>query len=79
MCVLMAVSVASAVDLVNKDSKTYKVKIHDGPATTNSSISGSTTQSSVCSDCEIEVVGVGSVKASGSTTVIIENGALRKD
>lgn len=79
MCVLMAVSVASAVDLVNKDSQSYDVKIHDGPTTTNSSISGNTTQSSVCSDCKIEVVGAGTVEASGSDTVVIENGSVRKD
>ena len=70
---------AMAVDLVNKDGQTYEVKIHDGPATTHSSISGNTTQSSICSDCKLEVVGVGTVEASGSDTVVIENGSVRKD
>ncbi len=32
----------------------------------------------VCSDCEIEVEGVGSIKASGSETVVIKDGALSK-
>jgi hypothetical protein len=30
----------------------------------------------VCSDCVIEVVGVGAVKAKGSVTVVIKDGKL---
>ncbi len=67
-----------AVDLVNKDSKKYEVKIHDA-GTTHSSIEGNTTKTSVCSDCEIEVVGVGKVKASGSEKVVIKDGKLSKE
>ncbi len=78
LCLIFAASAAYAVDLVNKDSGTYEVKIHD-VGTTHSSISGNTTRTSVCSDCKIEVVGVGEVEASGSETVIIENGQLRKE
>ncbi len=69
---------AFAVDLVNKDSQKYEVKIHD-VGTTNSSIEGNTTKVSVCSDCEIEVVGVGSMKASGSEKIIIKDGKLSKE
>ncbi len=79
ICVALAAPAAIAVDLVNKDGQSYDVKIHDGPTTTHSSISGNTTQSSVCSDCKLEVVGVGTVEASGSDTVVIENGSVRKD
>jgi hypothetical protein len=67
---------ALAVDLVNRDSKSYKVKIHD-VGTTHSSIGSNTIRPSVCSRCKIEVVGVGTVKASGSgTKVIIKGGRL---
>ncbi|MCU0844329.1 MAG: hypothetical protein MUC76_05315 [Spirochaetes bacterium] len=73
--VLLCAASVWAVDLRNEDSRRYEVKIHSG-GTTHTSIEGSTTQMSVCSDCEIEVVGVGSVKASGSETVVIKNGSL---
>jgi len=69
---------AFAVDLVNKDSRKYEVKIHD-VGTTHSSIEGNTTKVSICSDCEIEVVGVGSMKASGSEKIIIKDGQLSKE
>lgn len=73
-----AVSVVGAVDLVNKDSKKYDVKISD-VGTTHSSIEGNTTKSGICSDCEIEVVGVGTMRASGDEKIIIENGSLKKE
>lgn len=69
---------ALAVELRNEDSgKTYKVEIHEGAGMTrHSSINGSTTQASVCSSCEIEVVGVGKAKVQGSQRVIIRGGKL---
>ena len=69
---------ASAVDLKNEDSTTYELKIHDGPTTTSSSIEGNTTKVSICSDCRIEVVGVGTIEASGDDVVVINNGELSK-
>lgn len=76
----IAVFAASAygVDLKNADGSRYEVKISSGAMTTNTSIDGNTTQSNVCSDCEIEVVGVGIIKASGSETVVIRDGKLTK-
>jgi hypothetical protein len=73
--VLSCAASAWAVDLRNEDSRRYEVKIHS-VGTTNTSIESNTTQMSVCSDCEIEVVGVGKVKASGSETVVIKDGSL---
>lgn len=70
---------AFAVDLVNKDSKKYDVKIHSGASTTSSSIESNTTMMSVCSECKIEVVGVGEMEASGSDKVIIKDGKLDKE
>ncbi|TAL31521.1 MAG: hypothetical protein EPN93_17150 [Spirochaetes bacterium] len=68
---------AWAVDLKNEDSQTYTVRIHE-TGTTHTSIGSSTTMASICSSCEIEVEGVGSVRASGGETVVIKDGALSK-
>lgn len=78
LIVMMVSTAALAVDLVNKDSQSYDVKIHS-VGTTHTSISGSTTRISICSDCEIEVVNVGKVQASGDEKVVIENGSLKKE
>jgi len=67
-----------AVDLKNDDGTKYEVKIHSGATTTSTSIEGNTTQLNVCSECEIEVVGVGSIKAQGSEVVFIKEGKLSK-
>ena len=64
------------MDLNNNDSKTYQVKIRSGASTTNSSIGSKSIQKSVCSSCEIEVVGAGSAKVSGNVTVVISGGRL---
>jgi hypothetical protein len=68
---------AFAVDLRNEDSQSYTVRVHD-VGTTHTSIGSSTTMASICSSCEIEVEGVGSLKASGSETVVIKDGQLSK-
>ncbi len=74
---LMTVTVLP-VDLKNEDDRRYKVKIHNGNTTLNSWIDSNTRQLSVCSDCVIEVVGVGTVKVKGSVTVVIKDGKLSK-
>ncbi len=66
------------VDLRNEDSQRYEVKIHDGATTLNTWIDGNTTSPSICSDCEIEAVGVGRIKAKGSEKVFIKDGKLSK-
>ena len=66
------------VDLKNSDGTRYEVKISSGATATNTSIEGNTTQSNICSACEIEVVGVGKITASGSETIIIKDGKLSK-
>jgi hypothetical protein len=73
----LAASAVLAVDLVNEDPRGYDVRIHT-VGRINTSINGNTTQMSVCSDCTIEVVGVGTIQASGSETVVIKNGSLSK-
>ncbi len=74
--ILLTAIGAFAVDLKNEDSSSYEIKIHDGPSTTSTSIDGNTTRVNICSDCKIEVVGVGTVEASGDKVVLIKNGEL---
>ena len=79
MLAVLAVSVsgaAAAVDLKNEDSKTYKVGVHERSFTTWTSVSGGTTLYGVCPECRIEVVGLGTVRASGADVVVIRDGAL---
>jgi hypothetical protein len=79
-CALIAAAcTAAAVDLKNQDSSSYDIKIHDGPTTTSSTIEGNTTRVSICSDCKIEVVGVGEIEASGDVVVVIKDGKLAKE
>ena len=68
--------ISEAVDLRNEDSKTYKVGVHERSFTTWTSVSGGTTLYGVCPECRIEVVGLGTVRASGADVVIIRDGAL---
>ncbi|MEZ5666367.1 MAG: hypothetical protein R3F55_02830 [Alphaproteobacteria bacterium] len=71
---------ATAADLENRDDVGYDVRLHSGASTTHSSIGGHTTQLSVCSDCTVEVVGIGEVAVDASVdAVIIENGAIRTE
>lgn len=67
-----------AVDLKNADATRYEVKITSGAMTTSTSIDGNTTQANVCGDCEIEVVGIGKIRASGSETIVIRDGKITK-
>jgi hypothetical protein len=67
-----------AVDLRNEDGRRYEVKIHSGASTLNTWIDANTTSPGVCSECEIEVEGVGRIKAKGSEKVVIKDGKLLK-
>jgi hypothetical protein len=70
--------VGYASDLKNEDSARYEVKISSGASTISTSIEGRTMQSNVCSECEIEVVGVGKIQVKGSEVVVIRDGKLSK-
>ena len=67
-----------AGDLRNEDGKRYEVKVHESSTTRNTSIESSTTMMNICSDCEIEVVGVGKIRIKGSERAVIKNGKLTK-
>ena len=75
---LLAASVW-AVDLRNEDGVRYEVKVHEGSTTLNTSIDANSTIANICSECEIEVVGVGRVKVKGSGRIVIKNGKLSKE
>lgn len=67
-----------AADLRNEDSKRYEVKVYDGGMTRNTWIDGNSTIVSICSSCEVEVVGIGRMKISGSDKLTIKGGKLSK-
>ncbi len=75
---LLAAYAVFPADLKNEDGTRYEVKVHDGGTTRNTWIGGTSTILSVCSSCEIEVVGVGKMRVSGSDKLIIKNGKLTK-
>jgi hypothetical protein len=65
-------------DLRNEDGRRYEVKIHGNSTTTNTYIDANATALSICSDCEIEVVGVGKIRIKGAERAVIKNGRLFK-
>jgi len=76
---LAAAPMALAVDLQNEDNKAYAVKIHTSSGTTTTSIEAGTTVSGIYSgDGEIEIEGVGTIKAGGNDVVVIKNGKITK-
>lgn len=69
----------SAADLSNRDSQSYDMKIHNG-GTTHTSISGNTTRSSVCTECKLEIIGVGTIEVSSSDSrILIKDGTLSRE
>ena len=75
---LFLAATVAAGDLRNEDGKRYEVKVHESSTTRNTWIEANTTMMSICSNCEIEVVGVGRIKISGSERAVIKNGKLVK-
>ncbi|HEY8560247.1 MAG TPA: hypothetical protein VIL74_07710 [Pyrinomonadaceae bacterium] len=74
---LLAASVAAG-DLRNEDGRRYEVKVHESSTTRNTSIEPNTTMTSVCGNCEIEVVGVGRIRIAGAERAVIKDGKLFK-
>ena len=73
---LFASSNAFAVSLINKDSKSYDIKVI-GSSTMSTSIQSGTVKNGICnSSCKIVVDGVGDIEASGSDKVVIKDGKL---
>jgi hypothetical protein len=64
--------------LKNEDGKRYEVKVHDGSTTRNTWIDSNSTILSICSSCEVEVVGIGKIRVSGQDKLVIKGGKLTK-
>jgi len=75
---LFLAGVVAAGDLRNEDSRRYEVKVHESSTTRNTWIDGNSTVLSICSNCEIEVVGIGRIKISAAERAVIKNGRLVK-
>ena len=69
---------ALTADLRNEDGKRFEVKVYDGGTTRNTWIDANSTTLSICSSCEVEVVGVGRMKIGGSDKLTIKGGKLIK-
>lgn len=74
--VLFTTGTALAVDLKNSDGQSYQVKITEGGTTRDVSIEAGATLSNVCSNCQIDIDGIGSINAQGADLITIENGKL---
>jgi hypothetical protein len=71
---------AFGADLINRDNAGYEVQISSSSGTLSTSINPLVVKKNICTDvCEIKVKGVGVIKASGSETILIENGKLSKN
>lgn len=73
--VLLSTTNALAIDLQNKDSQGYLVKITEGGRSREISIEAGQTLTKVCSSsCQVDIEGIGSVNGIGSEKISIENG-----
>lgn len=76
---LLGAPSAIAVDLVNRDSKSYEVRVTSNGKSFDTSIDAATVINNICSSsCRIEVKGVDSIQATQNQTVVIENGSLKR-
>lgn len=74
--VLFSATSSLAVQLRNEDGGRYDLRIDSGISTLSTFINSNTTMKACDDTCEIEVVGVGTIEASGDETVVIEDGEL---
>lgn len=75
--VLLSSTNALAVELANKDSQAYTVKVtEEGSEPQEVSLEPGATQEVCNANCQIEIDGIGSVNATGTETISIENGAI---
>lgn len=75
----IAAAPAAAVDLRNKDDRSYEVRIEDGAVTTHTSIGPNTTRIDLTRQGAVIVVGAGSFRAGDLREVRIRDGLLHFD
>jgi hypothetical protein len=74
---LLAATQAVAVDLVNKDNKSYKVRVTSDNGSSTIFINPMSSKGDLCSgSCRIEVETVGSIPASYDQSIVIQSGKL---
>lgn len=74
--VLLSSTSVLAVDLTNKDEEAYTVKITEGSNTEEISLEPGATETVCDSPCQIDVDGIGSINATGTETITIENSTI---
>lgn len=74
--VLLSSTNVLAVELANKDNQAYAIKVTQGSETQEISLEPGATQEVCNANCQIEIDGVGSINATGTETLSIENGAI---
>lgn len=69
---------AVASDIENQDQRDYELKIRTSPgATSNRTLYHGSKAAGICSSpCEIEVVGIGTVKLDGKNSAVIKGGRI---
>lgn len=73
---LLVAGHALSVDLKNEDNKKYDIKLHMGTTTKELAIDPKATKTTVCDDCKVEAIGIGTVEAKGSKIVTIKDGKI---
>lgn len=74
--VLLSSTNVLAVELANKDNQAYTVKVTEGTQTQEISLEPGATQEVCKGQCQIDIDGIGSINATGTETLSIENGAI---
>lgn len=74
--VLLSSTNVLAVELANKDNQAYTIKVTQGSETQEISLEPGATQEVCQANCQIEIDGIGSINATGTETLSIENGAI---
>ena len=76
---LLPDTIAAAVDLRNEDDKRYTVKFTQNEQKSETVIDPHSTRRDLfAGEADIEVVGVGTIKAAGTQIVIIKDGKLTR-
>jgi hypothetical protein len=74
--VLLSSTNVLAVELTNKDNQAYTVKVTEGTQTQEISLEPGATQEVCKANCQIDIDGIGSINATGTEALSIENGAI---
>lgn len=76
--ILFCVSTAAiSVDIVNKDSQSYRIRYNDAGTEHNEILNAGKKNSSICGECEVYIQGIGTVQAAGSDKIVIQNGKAK--